>query len=93
MKQLHLFTFLCLLSIVAFADRPMALVIMLDGQRADSIENLYMPTLQALRAGKWQPGYNCAWSDSALTIPDAQLSDLAEATGIRSVFAILANAG
>ena len=82
MKQLHLFTFLCLLSIMAFADRPMALVIMLDGQRADSIENLYMPTLQALRAGKWQPGYNCAWSDSALTIPDARPSSAANHTAI-----------
>ena len=62
MKQLHLFILLCaLVCVEAFADRPMALVIMLDGQRADSIENLYMPTLQALRAGKWQPGYNCAF--------------------------------
>ena len=86
MKQLHLFILLCLLSAMAFAERPMALVIMLDGQRADSIENLNMPSLQALREGRWQANYNCAWSDSALTIPDARPSSAANhssvATGV-----------
>ena len=83
MKKQHLFLLLfCILSIMAYADRPMALVIMLDGQRADSIENLYMPTLQALREGKWQAGYNCAWSDCTLTIPDARPSSAANHTAI-----------
>ena len=50
---------------------PKALVIMLDGMRADSIENVYTPNLRMLRDGKWQPGYKCAWSLSAHTIYDA----------------------
>ena len=77
------------LSLFAFAaDRPMALVVMLDGQRADSLENFEMPYLGAMRAGKWSPGYNCAWSDSALTIPDARPSSAANHTAIATgVFA------
>ena len=51
--------------------KPKALVIMLDGMRADSIENVYTPNLRMLRDGKWQPGYKCAWSLSAHTIYDA----------------------
>ncbi len=53
------------------ARKPKALVIMLDGMRADSIENVYTPNLRMLRDGKWQPGYKCAWSLSAHTIYDA----------------------
>ena len=51
--------------------KPKALVIMLDGMRADSIENVYTPNLRMLRDGEWQPGYYCAWSLSAHTIYDA----------------------
>ena len=51
--------------------KPKALVIMLDGMRADSIENVYAPNLRMLRDGKWQPDYKCAWSLSAHTIYDA----------------------
>ena len=41
----------------ASAARPMALVIMLDGCRADAVENATAPNLQKLMAGQWQPGY------------------------------------
>ena len=51
--------------------KPKALVVMLDGMRADSVENVYAPNLRMLRDGKWQPGYKCAWSLSAHTIYDA----------------------
>ena len=49
----------------AFADgakRPMTLVVMVDGLRADAVETGEMPNLERLRAGKWQPGYKSAWS-------------------------------
>ena len=55
------------------ALRPKALVIMLDGMRADAVENVASaPNLRMLRDGKWQPGYKCAWSLDANTILDAQ---------------------
>ena len=38
------------------ALKPKALVIMLDGMRADSIENMHTPNLRMLRDGQWQPG-------------------------------------
>ena len=36
---------------------PKALVVMLDGCRADAVENATAPNLQKLMAGQWQPGY------------------------------------
>ncbi len=51
--------------------KPKALVIMLDGMRADSVENAYAPNLRMLRDGAWQPGYKCAWSLTSHTIYDA----------------------
>lgn len=51
---------------------PKALVIMLDGMRADAVENAPAPNLRMLRDGKWQPGYKCAWSLTANTIFDAR---------------------
>ena len=38
------------------AGRPKALMIMVDGMRADAVENMDMPALRALREGRWQPG-------------------------------------
>lgn len=73
----------CLLcALASFAERPMALVIMLDGQRADSIDNLYMPRLAQLKNGQWQAGYQCAWSDCARTVPDARPSSAANHTAL-----------
>lgn len=71
-----------LLAMCAFAERKMALVIMLDGQRGDSIENLYMPNIERLRNGEWQDGYKCAWSECARTVPDARPSSAANHTAI-----------
>lgn len=51
--------------------KPKALVVMLDGMRADAVENALVPNLQMLRDGKWQPGYKCAWTLTASTIRDA----------------------
>ena len=48
-----------------------ALVVMLDGVRADAVEHSYMPALNTFKAGKWQSGYNCASTDAAMVIQDA----------------------
>ena len=49
---------------------PKALVIMLDGLRADVVENGDLPYMKKLMEGKWQPGYKGAWSLCASTIRD-----------------------
>ena len=51
--------------------KPKALVVMLDGMRADAVENACAPNMQMLCAGQWQPGYHCAYSLQANTIHDA----------------------
>ena len=65
---------------------PKALVIMLDGCRADVVENASAPNLRTLMDGRWQPGYKCAWSLTANTILDAPTisgpNHLAIATGV-----------
>ena len=54
----------------AFADkRPMALVVMVDVLRADASESGKMPCVDLLRAGKWQDGYNAAFSHIAQIVP------------------------
>ena len=51
---------------------PKALVIMLDGLRADAVENVAgASNLRMLRDGAWRPEYGCAWSLAANTILDA----------------------
>ena len=75
-------------ALTASAARPMALVIMLDGCRADAVENATAPNLQKLMAGQWQPGYRCASSLTAHTIPDGPThsapNHAAIATGVTS---------
>ena len=78
----------------AFADasrRPMALVIMVDGMRADAVETQNMPNLARLRNGTWAPGYSTAWSldgqvvDSTSlrkTIPSSGPNHASIATGV-----------
>ena len=53
------------------APRRKAIIFMMDGTRADALFNLDMPTLRKLAEGKWQPGYQGAWSLQARTIDDA----------------------
>lgn len=55
----------------AAANTPKALVIMLDGQRGDTIDNGLAPNLRRLADGQWQPGYNGAWTLWAGTVRDA----------------------
>ena len=59
-------------AVPSFADgnrRPMALMVMFDGLRADAIESGEMPNLAALRNGTWQPGYNAAWTVTGQNAP------------------------
>ena len=54
------------------ARRPMALVIMWDGARADSLINAGCSNLLMLAEGRWKPGYKGAWSLCAKPLPDAR---------------------
>ncbi len=71
---------------LADAPRPMALMVMIDGLRADAVETAYMPNLAKLRAGEWQSGYNCAWSLDAQivsgAVPAAGPNYVSIATGV-----------
>ena len=64
--------FTCCVASAAAPRHPKALVIMLDGLRADAVENADAANLRMLRDGKWQPGYKCVWSLTANTIFDAR---------------------
>lgn len=64
------------------AGKKKVLVVMLDGLRADILENGAMPNLRRLMDGKWQPGYGCRWSLTARTVPDAKPSSAANHTSI-----------
>ena len=63
-----------------------ALLIMLDGLRADAFDNIPMPNLEKLRAGQWQSGYKCAFSVTGWNLSDARPSSAANhaaiATGV-----------
>ncbi len=67
---------------------PKALVVMLDGVRADVVDNGFAPNLKMLADGKWQPGYKGAWSPYAHTIRDGSTESapnhVAIATGMTS---------
>ena len=69
--------------------QPKALIIMIDGLRADAFDNIPMPNLEKLRAGKWQPGYNGAFSATAWDLDDARPNSApnhaAIATGVTAV--------
>ncbi len=73
----HLFA-ICLLTVCVMPlsaqekQQPKALIIMIDGMRADAYDNIPMPNLEKLRAGKWQPGYNGAFSATAWDLDDAR---------------------
>lgn len=47
------------------------LLIMLDGVRADATLHTSMPTLNAVRDGRWQAAYKCASTDAAMVVQDA----------------------
>ena len=66
--------------------RPKAIMIMVDGLRADAVENAPMRNLLRLRDGKWQPGYKGFSSLTGHTLYDARPSSAANhaaiATGV-----------
>ena len=66
--------------------RPKALMIMVDGLRADAVENAPMTNLLRLRDGKWQKGYRGFSSLAGHTLYDARPSSAANhaaiATGV-----------
>ena len=82
------FATVLLLAVPALADakRPMALMIMVDGMRADAVETQYMPNLAKLRNGEWQAGYKAAWSMDAQiapgSIPSSAPNHVSIATGV-----------
>ena len=62
--------------------KPKALLIMLDGARADAVAAARMPAVQSLRDGSWAPGYSGAWSLFGQNVPDARPSSAANHTAI-----------
>ncbi len=51
------------------AGTKKVLVYMIDGMRADMIDNINAPVWQALKDGKWAENYNSAWSIDASNEP------------------------
>ena len=68
--------------IAEVARKPKGLMIMVDGLRADAVENAEMPNLMKLKEGKWQPGYQGACSLTAHTLYDARPSSAANHSAI-----------
>ena len=68
------------------AKRPMALVVMVDGMRADAVESGDMPNLERLRAGKWRPGYKAAWSVTGQIAPGSAPSSAPNHVSIATGF-------
>lgn len=68
------------------AKRPMALVVMVDGMRADAVESGEMPNLERLRAGKWQSGYKAAWSLTGQIAPGSAPSSAPNHVSIATGF-------
>ena len=83
--------FLAITSPANAAPRPMALMVMIDGLRADAVETGEMPVLESVMDGTWAPGYRSAWSldggvvDSTSlrkTIPSSGPNHASIATGV-----------
>ena len=70
------------LASTAAVRKPKALLIMLDGARADAVATARMPAVQSLRDGSWAPGYSGAWSLFGQNVPDARPSSAANHTAI-----------
>ena len=64
------------------ARKPKALLIMLDGARADAVAAARMPALKSLCDGSWAPGYAGAWTFFGQNVPDARPSSAANHTAI-----------
>jgi len=79
---------LCLIAAGAFAicadgaPVPKALVIMIDGMRADTVDNGFAPNIKRLADGEWQPGYHGAWTLCASTLRDGTTESAPNHVGI-----------
>ena len=64
------------------AKRPMAVMFLLDGLRADALANACTPNIDRLAAGTWRPGYRGEWTLSGQTLADARPSSAANHAAI-----------
>ena len=62
--------------------RPMALLVMFDGLRADALEAADLPAVESLRTGTWAADYHGAWTLAGQNVPDARPSSAANHTAI-----------
>ena len=73
-------------SALAAEKRPMAILFMLDGLRADAVESGQMPNLVKLQKGEWCAGYGCAWTLSGFVnagvAPESAPNHASIATGV-----------
>ncbi len=66
----------------AAAPKPTAMIVMVDGLRADAVENLPMANLLKLGEGRWRPGYRGAISLEGRNLDDARPSSAANHSAI-----------
>ena len=64
------------------ATAPKALVVMIDGMRADTVDNGFAPNIKRLADGQWQSGYRGAWSLSASALRDGTTESAPNHVGI-----------
>ena len=90
-KTILLAAAFCCVTFVSGAEplKKKALVVMIDGMRADAFDTFKPATLTKVMKGQWKPGYKGAWTLCARTIPDAPAhsapNHAAIATGVTAV--------
>ena len=89
MKRLVLLSLTAVAACAALAGperRKMALLVMVDGMRADAVECGAMPNVCALMNGTWESGYRCAWTlDGQIatgSVPSSAPNHVSIATGV-----------
>lgn len=89
MKRLVLLSLTAVAACAALAGperRKMALLVMVDGMRADAVECGAMPNVRALMNGTWESGYRCAWTlDGQIatgSVPSSAPNHVSIATGV-----------
>ena len=72
-KITFLLAALCCCTFISGAEplKKKALIVMIDGLRADAFDTFKPATLTKLKNGQWKPGYKGAWTLCARTILDA----------------------
>ena len=74
----------------AWGERaPKALVVMLDGMRADTVDNGFAPNIKRLADGRWQFGYHGAWSLGASTLRDGSTESAPNHVGIATGMTVM----